>query len=126
MSFGCMLRKLLLDRGITQKQLAIDMNIPSSTLGNYIQDSREPDFKTLKQLADYFDVSLDYLCGRTDKPQGKLYSYEPQALKVKEENKADMEQFINMCFDPTSPVSAKMKEAMMNLLTDRNKDKEDK
>lgn len=62
-----MLRKLLLDRGITQKQLAIDMNIPSSTLGNYIQDSREPDFKTLKQLADYFDVSVDYLIGHPSK-----------------------------------------------------------
>ena len=70
-------------------------------------------------LADYFDVSLDYLCGRTDKPQGKLYEYEPKALKIKEENKADMEQFIDMCFDPSSPAGVKMKEAMMKLLIEK-------
>lgn len=64
MSFGGTLRDLLSDRGITQKQLAKNLNIAASTLGNYIQDSREPDFETLKQLADFFDVSVDYLIGR--------------------------------------------------------------
>ena len=64
-------------------------------------------------------MRLDYLCGRTDKPQGKLYEYEPKALKIKEENKADMEQFIDMCFDPSSPASVKMKEAMMKLLIEK-------
>lgn len=61
MSFGDILRELLNDREITQKQLATNLNIAASTLGNYIQDSREPDFETLKQLADFFDVSIDYL-----------------------------------------------------------------
>lgn len=67
MSFGDILRNLLSDRGITQKQLAKNLNIAASTLGNYIQDSREPDFETLKQLADYFDVSVDYLIGHRSK-----------------------------------------------------------
>lgn len=68
MSFGDILRNLLGDRGITQKQLAKNLNIAASTLGNYIQDSREPDFETLKRLADYFEVSVDYLIGhRTPK-----------------------------------------------------------
>lgn len=67
MSFGDILRELLNDRGITQKQLAISLNIAASTLGNYIQDSREPDFETLKRLADYFDVSVDYLLGHRSK-----------------------------------------------------------
>lgn len=67
MSFGDILRKLLNDRGITQKQLAMSLNIAASTLGNYIQDSREPDFETLKRLADFFDVSVDYLLGHRSK-----------------------------------------------------------
>ena len=67
MSFGDNLRKLLNDRGITQKQLAMSLNIAASTLGNYIQDSREPDFETLKRLADFFDVSIDYLLGHCSK-----------------------------------------------------------
>lgn len=61
MSFGSILRELLVDNGLTQKQLASDLNIAPSTLGNYIQNSREPDFQTLKALADYFQVSVDYL-----------------------------------------------------------------
>lgn len=68
MSFGDILRELLNDQGITQKQLAMRLNIAASTLGNYIQDSREPDFETLKRLADFFNVSVDYLIGhRTPK-----------------------------------------------------------
>ena len=61
MKFGDILRNLISDRGITQKQLAMDLNIAASTLGNYIQDSREPDFETLKCIADYFNVTIDYL-----------------------------------------------------------------
>ena len=112
--------------GLSQAKIAKLAGTQQTSINRYESNQYDPPLNLLIWYADYFDVSLDYLCGRTDKPQGKLYSYEPQALKVKEENKADMEQFINMCFDPTSTVIAKMKEAMMNLLTDRNKDKEDK
>ncbi len=61
MRFGDILRNLINDRNITQKQLASDLNIAPSTLGNYIQDSREPDFQTLKDIANYFNVTVDYL-----------------------------------------------------------------
>lgn len=61
MKFGDILRNLINDRNITQKQLAFDLNIAPSTLGNYIQDSREPDFQTLKDIANYFNVTVDYL-----------------------------------------------------------------
>ena len=61
MKFGDILRSLINDRNITQKQLAADLNIAPSTLGNYIQDSREPDFQTLKSIAAYFSVTVDYL-----------------------------------------------------------------
>lgn len=67
MSFGEILRELLNDRGLTQKQLATSLNIAASTMGNYIQNSREPDFETLKRLADFLDVSVDYLLGHRSK-----------------------------------------------------------
>ena len=72
MSFGNILRELLSSRGITQKQLAINLNIAPSTLGNYIQDSREPDYDTLKRMADYFDVSVDYLLEHRSKKANSL------------------------------------------------------
>ena len=61
MNFGDNLRTLLEERNMTQKELAVHLNIAPSTLGSYVQNTREPDFATLKSLAKYFDVSIDYL-----------------------------------------------------------------
>lgn len=63
MSFGDNLRTLIEERNMTQKDIAKQLNIAPSTLGSYVQSVREPDFSTLKQIADYFDVSIDYLLG---------------------------------------------------------------
>ena len=61
MSFGDHLRTLLEERSMTQKELAHHLNIAPSTVGSYVQNTREPDFSTLKSLAAYFHVSIDYL-----------------------------------------------------------------
>ncbi len=61
MPFYTMLRTLIEERGLTQKQVALDLDIPVSTLGGYVQGTSEPDFETLKLLANYFSVSTDYL-----------------------------------------------------------------
>ena len=61
MSFGEHLRALIEERDMTQKELAIQLNIAPSTIGSYVQNTREPDFATLKLFADYFKVSTDYL-----------------------------------------------------------------
>lgn len=61
MLFGDILRNLLEERNITQKQMASDLNIAASTLGNYIRNTREPDFSTLCRIAAYLGVSIDYL-----------------------------------------------------------------
>lgn len=65
MSFGDNLRNLIEERNMTQKELALQLNIAPSTLGSYVQNAREPDFSTLKSLAKYFDVSIDYLLDYT-------------------------------------------------------------
>ena len=64
--------------------------------------------------ADYFDVSLDYIFGRTDKPQGKLYDYNPKVF-----DNEKMQQFVKMCFDPKSPANAKLKEMLLGLISDK-------
>jgi len=46
---------------MTQKELASQLNIAASTMGSYVQGKREPDFDTLKAIAQYFNVSIDYL-----------------------------------------------------------------
>jgi len=60
-SLGEVLRQLMEERDITQKYLADGLKIGPSTLGNYIQNTRQPDYEMLKSIATYFNVSIDYL-----------------------------------------------------------------
>lgn len=46
---------------MTQKSLAKELHIPVSTLGGYVQGTSEPDFETLKLIANYFNVTTDYM-----------------------------------------------------------------
>jgi len=53
--------------GLTQEGLAKKVGISRSALSHYEKDRREPDYETLDELADFFEVSTDFLLGRTDK-----------------------------------------------------------
>ena len=53
-------------RGISQRDLGKAMGVSAATISRYETMEREADYETLIKFADYFDVSLDYLLGRTD------------------------------------------------------------
>lgn len=61
------LKELRKRRGISQLQLALDLNMNQNTISRYETLEREADYETLVRFADYFGVTLDYLLGRTDK-----------------------------------------------------------
>ncbi len=61
------LKALRKERKISQIRLAIDLNLNQNTVSRYENLEREADYKTLILLADYFNVSIDYLLGRTDR-----------------------------------------------------------
>lgn len=63
MDFGVKIKELLDERDMTQKQLAKELNMGVTTLGNYVRGIREPDFDILCKIARYFDVSTDMLLG---------------------------------------------------------------
>ncbi|MBE6654092.1 MAG: helix-turn-helix transcriptional regulator [Ruminococcaceae bacterium] len=63
------LSELRKKRGISQLKLAMDLNMNQNSISRYENGEREADYATLIKLADYFDVSIDYLLGRTDKPE---------------------------------------------------------
>ncbi|AXX75107.1 helix-turn-helix domain-containing protein [Lactobacillus reuteri] len=56
-------------RGMSQSQLAKELNIGTSTLGMYETGKRSPNPEMLNKLADYFHVSVDYLLGREIKTE---------------------------------------------------------
>lgn len=63
--FAATIKRLRLERGITQEQLASMLKVSRSTIGMYETGSREPDFETCEAIADIFNVDMDYLLGRT-------------------------------------------------------------
>ncbi len=62
------LKKLRKEREISQVKLAIDLNMAQNTISRYENEVRQADYETLILFADYFDVSIDYLLGRTENP----------------------------------------------------------
>lgn len=65
-SFGQKLLTLRKQQKICQKAFASYLHVSISTISNYENDVHEPDLPTLVKIADYFNVSVDYLLGRTD------------------------------------------------------------
>lgn len=73
--FGDRLKDLREDSDLTQSELAKILNISRETISGYENSGKEPSFDVLIQIADYFDVSLDYLLCRNNfkVPYGKMY-----------------------------------------------------
>ena len=59
--FGKRLRELRIEKGISQRNLGKIFNVCNQTVSFWETGSREPDLDTLKSIAKYFDVSVDYL-----------------------------------------------------------------
>ena len=64
--FAARLRELRTTAQLRQKDLADALGVAQTTIANYEQGARFPDEKNLRRIADHFNVSLDYLMGRTD------------------------------------------------------------
>ena len=62
------LKDLRTKRGISQLRLAIDLNMTQNSISRYETGAREAGYETLIRIADYFNVSLDYLLGRSNDP----------------------------------------------------------
>lgn len=68
--FSKRLKSIREKKGISQNELASFLELSRPTITKYERGEREPDFVTLQKLADFFDVSVDYILGRTDDPKG--------------------------------------------------------
>lgn len=55
-------------RGLTQEDLSNKLGISRASLSHYETNRRQPDYETLRNIANLFDISTDYLLGRTDDP----------------------------------------------------------
>lgn len=77
------IRELREKAGISQTELANKINVVRSTICQYEKGTREPSYEVLKKLADFFNVSVDYLLGRDEKTLAEKYPSEPiRALPI--------------------------------------------
>ena len=114
---GERLRTLRNSIKLSQVKLASIIGTTQACMNRYETGASAPPLKVLLWYADYFDVSMDYIFGRTDKPQGKLYEYKPKI----EKNSEEMRQFVEMCFDPSSPMNDRLKQTLLEMLGEAKK-----
>lgn len=71
MTLGQKIRKLRIDKGLTQKDLSDKIHVTFQTVSKWENDENEPDVTTLRELAKLFDCSLDYLLSEDEEEKQK-------------------------------------------------------
>ena len=99
----------------SQMRMAKQIGISQSALYRYENDIAPVPDKTLLKYAEFFDVSLDYIFGRTDKPEGTIFKNEPEVLKRKVIREDEWQDFVEACFDPRSPMNKRLKEMILQM-----------
>ena len=75
------LRQLRKSKGYTQVRVQMETGIEQALLSKYENAERVPPTETLVKLADYYNVSVDYLLCRTDNPQVNKYTNGPPQIR---------------------------------------------
>lgn len=98
--------------GLSQMRMAKTFGAGQSSIYRYESGEAGVPAELLVKYADYFDVSMDYFFGRTDDPHGMYCEVKPKV----EQSYPVMDKFIEMCFDLSSPMSARLKETLRQTL----------
>ena len=114
---GTRLRELRQSAKLSQVKIAEVVGSRQSAIARFESGEAHVPAEVMIRYAVYFDVSLDYIFGRTDKPQGKLYEGKMKIEKIY----PDMDKFIEMCFDPGSPINERLKETLREMLKEEEK-----
>ena len=116
---GPRLKELRRSMKLPQWKMAEILGVSQSSIDRYERNTARPTVENFLVYADYFDVSLDYIFGRCDEPQGKFYEHRPRV----EQGNPDLKLFVDMCFDPASPMSERLKEVLTKMLEEAEKEK---
>lgn len=95
---GDRLKELRLNNGLKQSDLLKKFNLSSARYSQYENDKRVPDYELLIKFADFYNVSIDYLLGRTNVIKPENIDENDLLAKLNtadSETKASVEQFLN-------------------------------
>ncbi|QWT54864.1 helix-turn-helix domain-containing protein [Christensenella sp. MSJ-20] len=96
------IKKIRLENGVSQKVIAAYLDVPVTTYASYEQGKSQPSSERLIKLADYFNVSVDYLLGRTpykrptDDPSLVWGYVTPTGRELTPEEQEEAKKFIDM------------------------------
>lgn len=76
------------EKNVSMMQAAKDVNLPYTTYVNYEKNLREPNFETLIALANYFEVSVDFLIGRNNIRTYFVDTHDSTNLKLNSKERA--------------------------------------
>ena len=82
LNLGERLKLLREENKITQEQLAEHLGVGRPTIAGYETKGKQPSFEILDKIADFFNVSIDYLLGRSDIKN-------PSTVSIEDDNKKD-------------------------------------
>ena len=99
---------------LSQMKLSKEFGISQSALARYETNDAMPPLELLLKYADYFDVSMDYIFGRTNDPRGATYQNHVNVGM----NNPEMARFVEMCFDPGSPMNERLKSTLVQMLSE--------
>ncbi|WP_426452023.1 helix-turn-helix domain-containing protein [Paenibacillus sp. S-38] len=118
---GLRLTSLRKQKKLTQEQVAEQTGIPRSTYSNYESGKREPDIETIKMLAQFNNVSVNYLLGETEDPTSKTY-----ANPKLEANTAILAEMVKKYefFDLSDPKKREVLEALLRAAAMSQSDRE--
>ena len=115
------LRSLRESVDLSQAKIAALIGITQTSINRYENEQASPPLETLLWYADFFDVSLDYIFGRTDSPEGKQFENKPRVIEAMTKEDKQLRQFVDMCFDPNSPISEKLRQILTEQLKQNSK-----
>ena len=113
---GKRLRELRINERYTQTQIAEMCGVTQATVGRYETGIAEPPLKKMLWYANKFEVSLDYIFGRTNNPKGMLYQQDMDNIKTALPENSDIESFAEQCFKPGTELNDKLKDALIQVL----------
>ncbi len=93
------LKELRKEKGLTLEQIARDLSTTSMTISRYENGLREPKGDMLNSLANYFNVSIDYLFGRTSERYSISKKEKLDVKKALDELLKDFEDNESLMFD---------------------------
>ena len=108
------IKQLRKKKGISQSELAALIGVKNNTVSTWERGTRKPDFEALDLLSDYFEVSLEYILGNSDKEEARVKPTQKELDTLALLSIADEIKEITEKYSRLSDKSQKMIDALIN------------